>query len=603
MSGTRGGSQSFGIRLSIDGAEAVESGLRRVQATANTAATSIEQTGQTTGRALAVIERGTDAASAGLRRMGGDFAALAPLVDGAGGAIGRLATSLGSGAGLLGVLGAVGGAVGAAVALYQNWDTVTRAVGGAVDFLTGRVRANAEAITSANAILREYIALGATAAQTANQNFIRQNRERAERAAGQIPAAERNVQVAEQALEAARGGMTPAQLRALRTGPGGAALSEESEAQLQRDLARAAERQTGNEAAQQRIRAAESDLNRRRAELAALRAGIAGDEGRIAGALADQSNTNPGRLPETPPATTPRGGGGGGRAAPRDDLGSRRDAFLVQNDPLARYQQRLEAIGQLQADLAASGQSPLPDEAVVRATEQAMQDYQRAVEGTANATRDAADGSKEWQMASAAAAKALSGAFEDLVIEGQSFDDVLKNLERSLLRIGNRAFLEPLIQQLMQLATGTGGGKGAGGGMGGAGGILGALAGLIGGGGAAAGGAKLSIDAAMAAGTLVSVAHDGWLVGAPGVTTRAVPMSLFADAPRFHSGGMIGPDERPVIAQVGERILNRAETAAYNRGGGITVNITTPDAGSFRNSEGQIMSKMAAALARSGRNR
>jgi hypothetical protein len=584
MSGARGGSQSFGIRLSIDGADAVEAGLRRVQATAGTTATAIEQTGQTTGRALAVIERGTQAASAGLTKMGGDFAALAPVVDTAGGAVGRLVATLGSGAGLLGVLGAVGGAVGAAVALYQNWDTVTRAVGAAVDTLTGRVRANAEAIASANATLREYIALGATAAQTANQNFIRQNRERADRTAGQIPDAERNVQAAERALEAARGGVTPGQLRALRTGPGGAALSDESEAQLQRELARAAERQAGNEAAQQRIRAAESELNRRRAELAGLRAGIAGDEGRIAGAIADQSNTTPGRPQDTPSASSPRGGGGGGgrAASSSDPLATRRDAFLAQNDPLTRYQQTLERIGQLQADLAASGQSPLPDEAVVRATEQAMQDYERAVQGAGNSTRGLAEGTKEWERASQGAAKALSGAFEDLVFEGQSFDDVLKNLERSLLRVGNQTLLQPLFQQGFNALLGTGGGGNLGNaGGGGAGGLIGQGIGFL---------SSL-------------VAHDGAMVGGSGGMSRYVPASLFAAAPRFHGGGLIGPDERPVIAQVGERILNRAETAAYNRGGGITVNISTPDAGSFRSSEGQIMSKLAAAIARSGRNR
>jgi hypothetical protein len=80
-------------------------------------------------------------------------------------------------------------------------------------------------------------------------------------------------------------------------------------------------------------------------------------------------------------------------------------------------------------------------------------------------------------------------------------------------------------------------------------------------------------------------------------------MSLFADAPRFHSGGIIGPDERPIIAQTGERVLNRREAAAYARGGGINVVINTPDAGSFRNSQGQLMSQLAGALARSSRNR
>jgi hypothetical protein len=601
MSGTRGGSQSFGIRLSIDGAEAVESGLRRVQATAGNAATAIEQSGQSTGRALAIIERGSDAAAAGLRRMGGDFAALAPLVDGAGGAVGRLVTSMGSGAGLLGVLGAVGGAVGAAVALYQNWDTVTRAVGGAVDFLTGRVQANVAAINDANAALRSYLQLSETAAQAGNRRFIETQREAGGAAQGRIGALEADAARLDAAIARAQaGGGTGAAIA--RGGASGLVPTDE--------FGRAADRAVQDRLAA-RNAAEVARLQNERAEieraLQGQRAIAQRAEAAIAGAVADQSNATPGRPSDPPSATAPRGGGGGGRAAadPFAGLAGRRDAFLAQNDPLARYQQRLEAIGQLQADLAAAGQSPLPDEAVVRATEQAMQDYQRAVEGAGNATRLAAEGSKEWQMASAAAAKALSGAFEDLVFEGQSFDDVLQNLERSLLRIGNRAFLEPLIQQLMQLGTSAlgGGAGGAGGGMGGAGGIASIIGSLFGSAGAA-GGAKLSIDAAMAAGTMVSVFHQGGMVGAPGGAMRAVPMSLFADAPRFHSGGMIGPDERPVIAQVGERILSRSETAAYNRGGGMHVHFHgVTDAGSFRNSEAQIMSKLAQGLARSGRNR
>jgi hypothetical protein len=597
MSGTRGGSQQFGIRLSIDGADAVEAGLRRVQATAATSASAIEQTGQTTGRALAVIERGADVAAAGLRRMGGDFAALAPLVDGAGGAVGRLVSSLGAGAGLLGVLGAVGGAVGTAVALYQNWDTVTRAVGGAVDSLTGRVRANAAAITDANAALTAYLRLSETAAQAGNRRFIEQQREAAGGAQGRIAGLEADAARLDAAIARAQaGGATGAVIG--RGGASGLVPTDEfgrSADQAVRD--RLTSRQTAEIARLQNERA---EVER---GLAASRAVQQRAEAAIAGAVADQSNATPGRPPaEASPAAAPRGGGGGGRPAPSSDpLAARRDQFLATNDPFARYAQTLERIGQLQADLAAAGQSPLPDEAVVRATEQAMQEYERAVQGAGNSTRDLANGTKELERAGSAAAKALSGAFEDLVFEGASFDDVLKNLERSLLRIGNRAFLEPLVQQLTQLATGSGGsGAGGKGGLGGVGGIAGAIGSLFGGGGAESQAVGELLKSATA---VASVAHTGGIIGAGGLPTRAVPIGLFANAPRFHTGGFIGPNEVPAILERGERVLNKQEAAAYNRGGGMTVNIYTPDAGSFRNSEGQLMSKMAAALSRSNRNR
>lgn len=62
--------------------------------------------------------------------------------------------------------------------------------------------------------------------------------------------------------------------------------------------------------------------------------------------------------------------------------------------------------------------------------------------------------------------------------------------------------------------------------------------------------------------------HTGGMVGAgSGGSTNVHPL-LFLGAPRFHSGGQLGlgPDEVPIIAQTGERVLNRRETLEYNRG-------------------------------------
>jgi hypothetical protein len=59
--------------------------------------------------------------------------------------------------------------------------------------------------------------------------------------------------------------------------------------------------------------------------------------------------------------------------------------------------------------------------------------------------------------------------------------------------------------------------------------------------------------------------HDGGLVGAGGVG-RTVPLHVFAGAPRFHDGAYLKPDEVPAILQRGERVLNRKEARAYERG-------------------------------------
>ena len=67
------------------------------------------------------------------------------------------------------------------------------------------------------------------------------------------------------------------------------------------------------------------------------------------------------------------------------------------------------------------------------------------------------------------------------------------------------------------------------------------------------------------------VAHSGGMVENVS-SQRQVPMSLFSGAKRYHSGGVIGADEVPIIAQKGERVLSREETKAYNSG--ISVNVT-----------------------------
>jgi hypothetical protein len=79
---------------------------------------------------------------------------------------------------------------------------------------------------------------------------------------------------------------------------------------------------------------------------------------------------------------------------------------------------------------------------------------------------------------------------------------------------------------------------------------------------------------------LAGVAHRGAVAGLTG-STRSVPSTLFATAPRYHSGGIAGatcqfaglrPDEVPAILQRGERVLSRKEAASY----GAAQNGTQP---------------------------
>jgi len=100
--------------------------------------------------------------------------------------------------------------------------------------------------------------------------------------------------------------------------------------------------------------------------------------------------------------------------------------------------------------------------------------------------------------------------------------------------------------------------------------------------------------------------HEGGVVGVDGMP-RWAPAQVFRNAPRLHDGAFLSPDEVPAILQRGERVLNRAEAAAYQRGtkaAPIVLNfaVTTPDAASFRRAQSQITADMAAALRRAERN-
>jgi hypothetical protein len=137
--------------------------------------------------------------------------------------------------------------------------------------------------------------------------------------------------------------------------------------------------------------------------------------------------------------------------------------------------------------------------------------------------------------------------------------------------------------------------------------ILGPLATALGGSGG--GGASGSLFGGGGAGLLAGIFHQGGVVGAP-APHHLVPALAFAGAPRLHDGGMPGlrADEVPAILQRGEMVLSRAQVAAMGTARdtrppvNVVMNITTPDAGSFRQSQGQIAADAARAMQRARRN-
>jgi hypothetical protein len=64
------------------------------------------------------------------------------------------------------------------------------------------------------------------------------------------------------------------------------------------------------------------------------------------------------------------------------------------------------------------------------------------------------------------------------------------------------------------------------------------------------------------------ILHSGGVAGRDGYGHgRSYPAALWKNAPRFHNGG-----EVPALLLPGERVLNRRETAAYNRSSGAVLN-------------------------------
>ena len=98
------------------------------------------------------------------------------------------------------------------------------------------------------------------------------------------------------------------------------------------------------------------------------------------------------------------------------------------------------------------------------------------------------------------------------------------------------------------------------------------------------------------------VFHKGGVVGVSDVPSRQMPSHLFALAPRLHSGLM--PDEFPAILQRGETVLpkhiklDQMKNEKTDSNINIAFNISTPNAQSFTESQGQIMAMLAGEMDR-----
>jgi phage-related minor tail protein len=178
-------------------------------------------------------------------------------------------------------------------------------------------------------------------------------------------------------------------------------------------------------------------------------------------------------------------------------------------------------------------------------------------------TSDARQKLKELEKLGDAFGRRITGAFEEAVFSGESLGDTLRSLALDLSRLTLRSALQPLTG-----AVGDG--------------LAGALSGLLG-------------------------FAKGGVVGAPmpqpfadgGVI--ASPISFPLSGGRTGIAGEAGPEAIMPLARGADGRLG-----VRTQGGGgpvsVTVNITTPDAESFRRSEGQIAAMLSRTLGRGQRN-
>lgn len=189
----------------------------------------------------------------------------------------------------------------------------------------------------------------------------------------------------------------------------------------------------------------------------------------------------------------------------------------------------------------------------------------------------------------------IGSSITDAMTTGRSEMISLRNVGLGVVSELHQAFLRlALFNPLRNLVTGS---------------DLPTLASIFGGGSAPA--VAGPVSRITTAGALIDLFHGGGTVGQPAGARRMVPFSAFESAPRMHNGGWIADrlglrhDERPIIAQTGERILARGESA-----GGVSIvqnfsfaaGASMPDRAAMRRFAQEVRDSTVAAV-REGRMR
>jgi hypothetical protein len=229
--------------------------------------------------------------------------------------------------------------------------------------------------------------------------------------------------------------------------------------------------------------------------------------------------------------------------------------------PIERYIEALERLGQLRPVLELRFGAEQANEIISRRAEALVNELNRAERQVTQVD----DVARQLGLT-------FESAFENAITRGQSFSSVLKGIEQDLLKLGTRKLItEPLLALFNSALKGVFG--------------EGSISGIFSGIGS----------------FIAGLFHEGGVVGESAVPHRRVPALAFAGAPRLHNG-WFRPDEYPAILQRGEIVVPKREARRGFGAMNVTINITTPDADSFRASQSQIAASMARTLQRAQRS-
>ena len=251
-------------------------------------------------------------------------------------------------------------------------------------------------------------------------------------------------------------------------------------------------------------------------------------------------------------------------------------------NPSLTYQEEIDAIDRLRqskegAQVTEQQYSRATEDAVLRrlsaekdwvsGAERALISYRRSIEDSATAM----------EQGLTRALKSTEDAFVKWATTGKlSATDLFNTIAEEAVRAAYRmAIVAPLF-----------GAAGAGSGL--FGGMIASLGGLFSNGGTSAGGSVPVPDTGNFA-----IAHSGGLIGLDLLETRSFNPSVFANAPRFHGGGLVG-GERPIVAKVGEGVFtpkqmdnaDRILSAAISQPAvGVVVNVNNNASGTQARAE------------------